>query len=433
MAGYIKRAALRAEEHNRPMQTFKSGGELTVDSMKVTETALLERALAEHRTGAKYANSKWYDKVGRFVLPDYPYVKRIVEFNEDPRKIVHLSEQADSPFCDALKWDKGRLDPEAEAALTEAIADTGDKLKKTRKELLRVYGWEVSVNEPLKVGDFRVREVAGRLEGLEPDHRFAGVARESEKAMDVLDGQLERVRGGKRPREECHSYYPSLPTATRCRSRSVPRKSGRSSGRIEFPPRLGFDGAMALLESKKLELGMIAPDFDLPSTDGKSYRISSFSDAKALVVIFMCNHCPYVVAVQGRIAALAKEYQARGVRLVGINPNDSVKYPDDSFDAMKGRAKEQGYVFPYLRDESQDVARAYDAVCTPDIYAFENAGSNAGRFLLRYHGRLDDSWKDPAAVKRRELALALDAILAGMPVPQEQIPSMGCSIKWLQQ
>lgn len=188
---------------------------------------------------------------------------------------------------------------------------------------------------------------------------------------------------------------------------------------------------MALLESKKLELGMVAPDFDLPGIDGKSYRLSSFADAKALVVIFMCNHCPYVVAVQDRIGALAKEYLSRRVRLVGINPNDSVKYPDDSFEAMKVRAKEQGYVFPYLRDETQDVARAYDAVCTPDIYAFENAGPEG--LLLRYHGRLDDSWMDPAAVKRRELALALDAILAGRPVPKEQIPSMGCSIKWLGQ
>ncbi len=187
---------------------------------------------------------------------------------------------------------------------------------------------------------------------------------------------------------------------------------------------------MALAYSQPGELGSQAPEFSLPGVDGKTYRLRDFhesGDVKALVVVFMCNHCPYVVATQGRINALAKEYASRGVRLVGINSNDFVKYPDDSFDAMKKRAKEQGYVFPYLRDETQEVAKAYGAVCTPDFFVYENAG---GEFVLRYRGRLDDNWKDESAVKRRDLALALDEILSGRAPNPDQPSSMGCSIKW---
>jgi peroxiredoxin len=186
---------------------------------------------------------------------------------------------------------------------------------------------------------------------------------------------------------------------------------------------------MALTYSTNIsdELGREASDFSLPGVDGKTYRLADFQDARALVVIFMCNHCPYVIAVQERINSLAKEYAARGVRVVGINSNDPMRYPDDSFDEMKKRAKEQGYVFPYLQDESQEVARVYGAVCTPDPYVYENV---QGRFLLKYHGRIDDSWKDPRAVKRRDLADALDTILIGGDVPTAQTPSMGCSIKW---
>jgi peroxiredoxin len=175
------------------------------------------------------------------------------------------------------------------------------------------------------------------------------------------------------------------------------------------------------------QLGSPAPDFRLPGVDGRVYDLASFPDARALVVVFMCNHCPYVIAVQERINELAKEYAPRGVRVIGINPNDPVKYPDDSMEAMKQRAQEQGYVFPYLQDISQETARAYGAVCTPDPFVFERAGS---QFLLRYHGRIDDSWKDPAKVTHRELARALDAVLSGHPVDGAQNPAMGCSIKW---
>jgi peroxiredoxin len=135
------------------------------------------------------------------------------------------------------------------------------------------------------------------------------------------------------------------------------------------------------------------------------------------------------VAVQDRINQLAKDYGPRGVALIGINPNDAIRYPDDSFEAMKKRAGEQGYVFPYVRDDSQSVARAYDAVCTPDPYVYERVGA---QFVLRYHGRIDDNWKDPAGITRRDLADALEAILAGKKVVGEQVAAMGCSIKWKQ-
>jgi len=184
---------------------------------------------------------------------------------------------------------------------------------------------------------------------------------------------------------------------------------------------------MALTYSQETRLASEATDFSLPGVDGKSYSLTSFKGSKALVVAFICNHCPYVIAVQERLNALAKEFAPKGVALIGINSNDSVKYPADGFEAMKARSKEQGYAFPYVQDESQQVARAYGAVCTPDFFAYENVG---GKFLLRYAGRLDDNWKNPSAVTRRELAEALSAILAGRTPAPEQKPSMGCSIKW---
>jgi len=170
-----------------------------------------------------------------------------------------------------------------------------------------------------------------------------------------------------------------------------------------------------------------APDFALPGVDGKTYSLASFSDAKALLVIFMCNHCPYVIAVQERINQLAREFKPRGLATIGINSNDPAVKPADNFEAMKVRAAEQAYVFPYVQDLSQQVARAYDAVCTPDLYLFER---DAQGFVLRYHGRIDDNWQHPEQVTRRELAEAIDAVLAGRPVSPEQKAAMGCSIKW---
>lgn len=177
------------------------------------------------------------------------------------------------------------------------------------------------------------------------------------------------------------------------------------------------------------ELGSEAPSFRLLGVDGKIHSLSDYQNAKALVVIFMCNHCPYVIAVQDRINQLAREYSSRGVTLIGINSNDTTRYPADSFEAMKTRAAEKKFSFDYLYDETQQVAKDYGAVCTPDPFVYEQV---SGKFVLRYHGRIDDSWKEEANVKRRELALAIEAILEGRKPAEEQIPTMGCSIKWRQ-
>lgn len=188
---------------------------------------------------------------------------------------------------------------------------------------------------------------------------------------------------------------------------------------------------MALTYSPAGELGSRALDFALLGTDGVTHRLNDFRNEKVLVVVFMCNHCPYVQAVQGRINALVEEYRDRGVAVVGINPNDSKKYPDDGFEAMKERVKEEGFVFHYLWDETQEVARAYGAVCTPDFFVYKNqTRSKEVEFALKYRGQLDDNWKDAGAVKRRDLALALDAILSGREPSPDQKPAMGCSIKW---
>ena len=181
---------------------------------------------------------------------------------------------------------------------------------------------------------------------------------------------------------------------------------------------------MALMHSTMAPLNTPAPDFKLPGVDGREYSLESFRDKKALVIIFMCNHCPYVKAVLVRLIDLQNEMADRGVQLAGINPNDAERYPDDSFDAMKKIAGEKKIPFPYLFDATQETAKAYDAVCTPDIYVYGEE-----RTLL-YRGRIDDNWQEPEKVTTRDLKAALENILAGQPVDEEQIPSMGCSIKW---
>lgn len=179
-----------------------------------------------------------------------------------------------------------------------------------------------------------------------------------------------------------------------------------------------------LLESLPLHLGKEIIPFSLPATDGKGYGPLDFQDKEILVVIFMCNHCPYIQATIDRMIAIQQDYQAKGVQLIGINANDAENYPDDSFEAMQVWTAEKGMNFPYLYDESQEVAKAYQAQCTPDIYVFDQAR------LLRYHGRIDDNWKDESAVTKQELREALEALLEGRPVSEDQKPSMGCSIKW---
>lgn len=182
---------------------------------------------------------------------------------------------------------------------------------------------------------------------------------------------------------------------------------------------------MALTPSTMLPLGSPAPAFRLPDTDGRLVALEDFRDAPALLVIFLCNHCPYVKHVRHELAALARDYQARGVAVVGVNANDAVAYPADGPEAMAREKAEVGYPFPYLFDESQEVARAYEAACTPDFFVFD-----ADR-RLAYRGRLDGSRPGNAEpVTGRDLRAALDAVLEGRPAPADQRPSLGCNIKW---
>ena len=181
---------------------------------------------------------------------------------------------------------------------------------------------------------------------------------------------------------------------------------------------------MALMYSETIPFGSPAPDFSLPGIDGKTYSLASFKDAKILVIIFMCNHCPYVQACWDRLIALQNEFGPRGVQLIGINSNDAANYPDDSFGMMKEFAKKKSHNFPYLCDESQAVAKSYGAVCTPDIFVYDEKRG------LAYHGRIDDNWKESEKVTKRELAEALEWLLQGKKPSRDQNPSMGCSIKW---
>ncbi len=174
-----------------------------------------------------------------------------------------------------------------------------------------------------------------------------------------------------------------------------------------------------------LPLGTPAPDFQLPDTDGKIISPARFQDKAALVVIFLCNHCPYVIHLRAGLAQLARDYAAKNVALVGINANDAKNYPADSPARMKDEVKTAGYIFPYLFDETQAVAKAYRAACTPDIFLF-----GRGRRLV-YRGQFDASRPgNGIPVTGGDLRAALDAVLAGNPTSELQVPSMGCNIKW---
>jgi peroxiredoxin len=181
---------------------------------------------------------------------------------------------------------------------------------------------------------------------------------------------------------------------------------------------------MALTYTPDPSLGMACPDFDLPGVDGKNHSRSELQGAKGALVMFICNHCPYVVAVEDRLVALGRHFAGQSVKIMAISSNDTDKYPADSFENMKVRAKEKGYPFPYLHDESQEVAKSFGAVCTPDFFLFDED------LKLAYRGRLDDSWKDASAVGSEELKAAIEALLAGNRPSADQKPSMGCNIKW---
>jgi len=183
---------------------------------------------------------------------------------------------------------------------------------------------------------------------------------------------------------------------------------------------------MALLNSLPLPLGSPMIDFSLPDPFGKLHSTSDYNDRKILVIIFMCNHCPYIQAVQKRLIALQKSFDPQEVQLIGINSNDFTHYPDDSPEAMKKTIADWGINFPYLIDEEQEVAKEYQAQCTPDIYVFDQERK------LSYHGRIDDNWKEPSSVTKEELKEAIQALLRNEKPTSDQKSSMGCSIKWKQ-
>ena len=180
---------------------------------------------------------------------------------------------------------------------------------------------------------------------------------------------------------------------------------------------------MAAVESQMLALGTTAPELSLPDPDGEMHSLRD--GAAAYLVMFICNHCPFVKHVREELARIGRDYGARNVAIYAINSNDVSTYPGDSPEKMKEEAAEWGYVFPYLYDASQEVAKAYRAACTPDFFLFD-----AGRRLV-YRGQLDDSRpSNSAPVDGRDLRAALDAVLTGGPVPEPQKPSIGCNIKW---
>ncbi|MEL7117357.1 MAG: thioredoxin family protein [Pseudomonadota bacterium] len=182
---------------------------------------------------------------------------------------------------------------------------------------------------------------------------------------------------------------------------------------------------MALMKPPVCDFGTPAPEFTLPATDGKTYTRDDVAGPNGMLIIFMCNHCPYVKAIFDRLTRDARDLQALGIGVAGISANDAESYPDDSFDNMARVAIEQTFTFPYLYDESQAVARAYGAACTPDFF-----GYNAD-LKLQYRGRLDASGARPAAPDtRRDLFEAMKEVATTGQGPADQIPSMGCSIKW---
>jgi peroxiredoxin len=178
--------------------------------------------------------------------------------------------------------------------------------------------------------------------------------------------------------------------------------------------------------STMLPIGTVAPKFCLPDINGKMVSLDDFRERKGLLVIFMCNHCPYVKHIAPELSKLADEYQAKGIGVVGISSNDVSSHPEDAPEKMKTEAQMQGYRFPYLYDADQQVARAYRAACTPDFYLFDDARE------LYYRGQMDETRpKQGVPPTGKDLRAALDALLAGQDSPQPQRPSIGCNIKWV--
>lgn len=183
---------------------------------------------------------------------------------------------------------------------------------------------------------------------------------------------------------------------------------------------------MSQTPSTMLDLGTRAPDFSLPDVcSGKTVSLDSLSDGKALFVVFMCAHCPYVQLVEEELAAIARDYQNKGLRMVGISSNDAENYPGDTPDKLKEQAERLGFTFPYLYDEDQSAAKAYRAACTPDLYLFD------ADLKLAYRGQLDDARpRNGLSVTGKNLRNAINSVLAGEEVTESQLPATGCNIKW---
>lgn len=182
---------------------------------------------------------------------------------------------------------------------------------------------------------------------------------------------------------------------------------------------------MVLLPSQPSKPGLICPDFKLSGVDGSLYALADFKSSQALLLAIICNHCPYVRAIEDRLIALGWSFNNKELQIVGVCANDSKKYPDDSPGELFKRWQLKSYGFPYLIDADQELVRALDAQCTPEFYLFDQARR------LYYHGRLDDNWQDESLVKHEDLARALESLLAGQIAPAPQHPSLGCSIKWI--
>ncbi|MDH3267897.1 MAG: thioredoxin family protein [Ignavibacteria bacterium] len=178
------------------------------------------------------------------------------------------------------------------------------------------------------------------------------------------------------------------------------------------------------MATNNLKIGSSAPDFNLQGVDGKKYSLSSFAAKNALIIIFSCNHCPYVQAYEGRIKQIQEDYKGKEVAVVAINSNEDVNYPDDSFENMKQRAAKQKFNFLYLRDEDQSVARSYDATHTPEIFLFDKEQK------LTFHGKIDDNWQEPKKIQNQYLKNALDELLAGKEISVPETFTIGCTIKW---
>jgi peroxiredoxin len=178
------------------------------------------------------------------------------------------------------------------------------------------------------------------------------------------------------------------------------------------------------MATNNLKIGSQAPDFNLPGVDGKNYSINLFKDNQAVIVIFSCNHCPYVQAYEDRIKQIQDDYKGKGVFVVAINSNEDSGYPEDSFENMKKRASEKKFNFPYLRDDDQSVARAYDATHTPEIFLFDKNKK------LAFHGKIDDNWQEPKKVQNHYLRNALDELLEGKEISVPETFTIGCTIKW---